>query len=203
MDDLRDYTKGTNRRSQERLYWSIHEAGHAVMACLSGYSIHYATVLPSEDYPDGAIHYHNKGELPPDDATDKEVREALQRLMRVDVAGAVAEYLAYRDEPTVGPLPYWDEVIEGGRLNTALMVEPFKVNPGLLDTVRKLPKALKREFGPDRIMPPTIDTLTEHWPAVMEIAARLRDKGLVSGGEIASLVHGIERLRERYPQFPS
>jgi hypothetical protein len=186
MDKAQNYTQGT--REEEKLYWSIHEAGHAVAAYLSGYSIDYVSVLPTEDSEHGVARYHNKGTRLGDDASDEEVNEDLRRLLQVDVAGAVAEYTAHTHDPLIEPLPYRQEVVEEGKLETALMLEALKLHADLFKLAEGEPEYIAKEFGPRRLLPGAAEMVCGHWKAVVEIADALREKGRVDGEEVSTIM---------------
>jgi hypothetical protein len=187
----KDYTQGS--REAERLYWSIHEAGHAVAAYLSGYSIDYVSVLPTEVSEHGHAQYHNKGTRLGDDASDEEVNEDMRRLLRVDMAGAAAEYTAHAHAPLIEPLPYWQEVLEEGKLSSALMIEPLKLHAPLFKLAEEDPEYIAKEFGPQRLLPGVAEMVCENWGAVVEIAAALREKGRIDGEEVGAIMNRIDK----------
>src|SRR5215207_8499776 len=121
MNKARSFTQASPEL--ERLYWSIHEAGHAVAGCLSGFAVDYATILANKQSEHGGVHYLHKGRRLGEELSEAEMIKDLRRMLRVDAAGAVAEYIAYTREEDVEPLPYWREVEEDGHITEALMVE--------------------------------------------------------------------------------
>jgi hypothetical protein len=179
MNKARRFTQASPEL--ERLYLSIHEAGHAVAGCLSRYAVDYATILANKQSEHGAVHYLHKGRRLGEELSEAEMIKDLRRMLRVDAAGAVAEYIAYTREEDVEPLPYWREVEEDGRITEALMVEVDKLHPGLA-------MSLPTEFGPGRLLPETQAMLTEHWGAVMEVAASLCTNKLIGGREVRAAV---------------
>ena len=177
----------------EKLYCAIHEAGHAVAGSLAGYSLDYVTVLPTPRSAKGEVHYHNKGTRLPDDAPREVIAEGLRRMLRVDVAGAVAEYLAYRDDPKVPPLSYWREVEEDGKLTDALTVEVFKIHSRMRDSFAQEPEFFEQEYGAERLIPPTLELLAEHWSAVRKIAFALMLSGRISGARVSAIIEKAKK----------
>ena len=84
---------------------AYHEAGHVVMALLTGGRVQHVTISPDRD--DGPARYGDTSVLWPRDQYDQ--RELAQAMIRVSLAGPVVEMIYTGDPYHPGMMAQWAE----------------------------------------------------------------------------------------------
>lgn len=169
----------TEHQRQERTDVAFEEAAHAVVAVVGGVAVHSVTIDPPPGFP--VVGFVLPADPIPRDRVLGNMNPALT-YAAIELAGPLAMRLAAR-WPSEANVKQHDANAERHLL---------RITPALSDAERRLWLDVARERARS--------TLSAHWPAVEQIAARLLAEPLLSGATLTHIVHHDTTAASTPPQ---
>jgi hypothetical protein len=180
-------------------YVAYHEAGYAVAAVVVGLDLKLVDVRPCT-LPNGRpaggftrIGIHN------DDIVGKGEEAALPHLVQ-SMAGIFAE-CQVNPHPREWQEAAGDDMEDMRRVARLAICESVREDDGqFLFTPEGIRQGRPRMRAlRDRAMAATVQLIDEHWPAIEQVAARLLERGRLTGAEVATIVAANRRPSDPTP----
>jgi hypothetical protein len=169
-------------------YVAYHEAGHAVAAVVVGIDLKWVDIRPGT-LPDGRpVGGFTRIAIENDDIVGKGEEAALPYMVQ-GLAGIFTE-CQINPHNREWQEAAGDDMEDMGRVERLAICESVREDDGhFVFTPEGIQRGAPRMLAlRERAMAATMQLIEEHWPAIEQVAARLLERGRLTGAEVAAIV---------------